>query len=76
MSECYGSSASEKIPIRKAGKYTILEQTLRRKLTEKNKKKTSLGRRLSLGEVNEQKLATHVLKLQAAGFAPTRKILC
>lgn len=49
----------KKIPIRGAGRtYRIPERTLRRKFAKKN-------------NVTEQKLATHMLKLQAAGFAPT-----
>lgn len=68
---------AKKISIRKASKtYNIPDTTLRRHIKGKNDTKSALGSPSSLGEQNENKLVTHIKKLQAHGFAPTRAEVC
>ncbi len=56
--------------------HNILKRTLWRKLLQKLSEKSSLGRKSQLGSHVEERLVCHVLKLQATGFALTRKIVC
>lgn len=66
----------EKKPVRQAARENnIPEKTLRTRLATGRLIKGRLGQPPLLGEDAEKKLASHVKKLQAAGFAPTRKNL-
>jgi hypothetical protein len=62
--------------IRDAGRnFNIPERTLHRRLISKDFDKRQLGTIFCLGLELETKLALHVERLQAAGFAPSRKLL-
>lgn len=62
------------MPIRRAAReYNIPEGTLRGRLATDNFKKGRLGQPSYLDEDAERKLVEHVRKLQASGFAPTRR---
>lgn len=64
----------DKVSIRQAATVTgVPERTLRRRLATNNDKKIPLGRKSALGAEVEHKLVLHIQKLQASGFAPTRK---
>jgi uncharacterized protein YaaW (UPF0174 family) len=66
----------QKMPIREAGRtFGIPERTLRRKILSNDFKKSKLGRANHLGVEVELKLVNHILKLQKAGFAPTRRVV-
>jgi hypothetical protein len=60
--------------IREAGRsFNIPKRTLRRRLISKDYGKHQLGTSSCLGGEVETELALHIEKLQAAGFAPSRK---
>ncbi|XP_072392195.1 uncharacterized protein [Diabrotica undecimpunctata] len=58
-----------------AREYNIPASTLRRRISNNDCKKHTLGPSSTLGLV-ERKIVTHVKKLQQRGFAPTREDVC
>jgi hypothetical protein len=64
----------QRMKIREAGRdFNIPERTLRRRLVSKDYGKHQLGPSSCLRGKVETKLVLHIEKLQAAGFAPSRK---
>lgn len=62
------------LSIRSAGKqFKIPESTLRSRLKRNVFEKTAMGPECQLGVDAENKLAVHIKKLQAVGFAPTQR---